>query len=238
MHVTEWHVSLLNSFVVYLQSNNIILLSLAPTETHAIDLNNPRNHGEFLIGVSLNEKVHDGQKQVSSIVIAKPNTHPSEIPCLKTVSEGGKIIITSLAHQNDFITNQKDWLGLLEANKAAFEAEILVTVLMLMCTKMATGNKEEPVLKTTTVNALDKAGVALSHDYFANKETGELDLLPLPHKCNKIVSDVVFKHSESTVVWRAHIDKSEDVVKETEKKTSGGAAMDRMALLMKGAKIS
>ena len=203
------------------------------------------SHGEFLITMSVNEKVKKGRMQVSSIVICKPNTHPSEIPYLKAVAESDKLVITSLAHKDEWLQEKNQWIDVLKKNSDALECKVLVTTLTSLCTKLskkdAHGKPQRPLLKTTTITGFDKAGMSLADDYFAveNGDVGELELLPIPYNYDKTVADADFKYAECMVIWRAYIAGTEDEVEEEKaKEASGNAAMDRLTALMKGTKIS
>lgn len=216
----------------------------APTESYFADFNNPQNHGDFIIGSSLNEKVKNGKWQASAVVVTKPNTHPSELPFLKAVSTGNTLEITSLAHKGEFLAQKVKWMKLLEDNKDFLEADTLLASLNTMCTRIKKGrdpNRKRddttplrPVLKKTIIK-VEKAGVTFSHDYFALKD-GSLDLLPLPYSYDVKIADETFSYSESMVVWRAYIEDSAEPV-DDEDGASQNPTMDRLALLMKGTKL-
>ena len=220
----------------------MLFFLLDPEENYIFDPANPQCHGDFLVGLSINEKVKNGSKQVSSVVVAKPNTHPLEVPFLKAVITPDMITITSLAHRDDYLQNQKQWLDILRDNQGALDAEVLVTTLESMCTKLQPKDDDDrplpPLLKTTNIIGFQAAGFTLADDYFmAADHSDVLDLLPLPYNYDKTVADENYKYSECMVVWRAFIDGSEDEVREQKKTKSGSTAMDRLTVLMKGTKI-
>ena len=222
----------------------LVLLAVAPWESYVFDFENPENHGDFLVAMLVNEKVANGKKQVSSIIIAKPNTHPAEVPFLKAVSIDDSIILTSLAHKYDFIRKKKQWLDILKDNSDALNSEVLlVTTMTSLCTKLVDNGddddkKKAPTLKTTTITGFNKAGFSLAHDYFTVGNDGELDLLPLPYHYSLDGAEKKFTYSECMVIWRAYIDGTKIKVKaEKKKNASGNAAMDRLTALMKGTKI-
>ncbi len=171
------------------------------------DFNNPENHGDFLIALSVNEKVNNGKKQVTSVVVCKPNTHPLEVPYLKAISLDNSIQITSVAHPRQFVKEQKQWIKVLDDNKKFLQSDVLCTTLNSLCTKLTPkdndGNPLPPTLKTTTITGFDKLGISFADDYFTTKmdpddDDGELflDPLPLPYKYTEKVADETFTYSE------------------------------------------
>jgi hypothetical protein len=190
--------------------------------------------------MSVNELVKNEKKQVSSIVIVKPNTHPNEIPHLKAVSTGNSIIITSLANRDEFINNREKWIKMISDNKEEFEASQLVTTLESLCTSLEkTDKKPDPILKTTTISGIDKVlGITLAHDYFADISTGELDLIPAPFTYKGTLAGTEYLYCESVVVWRAYIDNSETAVKNEKKKKGANANMERLTKMLQGTKIN
>ena len=214
----------------------IFVLFLDPAENYDADFDNPGCHGDYLLSISVNEKVDRGRKQVSSVVIVRPNTHPAEIPFLKAVQSTDEIKITSLAHPSSYLENQAQWMEKLENNKKHFQASTLVTTLNSMMTKIARINKPKPQLKTTTIS-LKKANIALSTDYFAN-EDGTLTMLPLPFECDTEIAGEKYKSIQSVVVWRAYINDTEDAVLDEDANVKTDDNMSMLEKLMKGTKIS
>lgn len=224
----------------------LILLHVAdPTDVYMVNLDNPRNHGDFIVTMSVNEIVakNNGKKQISSIVILKPNTHPSEIPHLKAVVNGDSVAITSLAHVDSFLQHKDQWMKQVEVNQDFLEAKTLLTTLETLCTELEPDpddDNPEPVLKTTRITGFSSLGITLSPEYFAKEITGELDLLPLPYRYQNEFAGTKYNYAECVVVWRAYIKDSAVPVKKEKKKktTSGSAAMDLLTTMMQGTKIT
>ena len=204
-------------------------------EIYEADFDNPSCHGDFLVGISTNEKVCQGKKLASAIVIARPNTHPGEIPYLKAVAESGAIKIQSLAHPESYLKNKDKWMKCLEDNADAFEATTLVTTLNTMMTRQAKANKVKPELKTTTIS-LKECKLVLANDHFANEEW-ELNMLPLPYSYEITFGGEMYRFMETMCVWRAYIQGTEEEVQEESQAAGGDDNMSTLEKLMKGTKI-
>ena len=179
--------------------------------------------------------------QVSSIVVCKPNTHPSEVPFMDAVAADDSITITTIAHRDDFLKQQSQWIKVISNNEDALEAEVLVTTMKKLCTKLtvkSSNGKATPVLKKTVISGFKKIGIFFADDYFTTgKKEGQLDLLPLPYKYDTKFAGADFRFSECFVIWRAYIAGSEERVEEEQKSVTGNDAMDRLTALMQGTKI-
>lgn len=205
-------------------------------KSHDVDFDNPSSHGDFLVALSANEKVCQKKKVVTSIAIARPNTHPGEIECLKAVASKDKITIASLHHKPSFLENEDKWVKVLTDDAECFDATELVATMNALVTSMKKANKPKPELKMTTLS-LKQAGITLSKKHFAN-DNWELDMVPMLCDCISQLAGKDFWCGESMVIWRACITGAEtDVLEETGAKVAD-LNLDMLAKLMKGTKIS
>ena len=210
-------------------------------ETFEIDFDNPHCHGDFLVGITLNEKVNKKKMLVSSIVVIRPNTHPGEVPHLKAVASAGEIKIESLAHKAGYLKNSSDWLKKLHDNKDALEAEGLHTTLTTMVTSLTKANAKAEQIKTTTLKLSKSSGFELAPDYFSlsggqDATTWPLRKLPLPYEYKIKIANKEGVFLESCVVWRAFIKGTAQEIEE-EKKTISDDGMDLLEMMMQGTKI-
>jgi len=204
-------------------------------ESHAVDFNNAHQHGDYLVALCTEEPI--GNKHCSCVVIARPNTHPSEIPYLSATVTEGSITLTSRSHSTTFLEQSSQWLDVLKDNKDYFKATKLITTVTAMCTKIRGENKKPPKMKKTTISFKD-TGFELSNEHFNDGcIEGALRMLPLPYKYKVNYAGEEFSYSETFVIWRAFVVGSEEVITDPAV-AAGNTDMDILEKLMKGNKIS
>ena len=187
-------------------------------------------------------------KTASSVVIARPNTHPHTVPHLKAVATEEQITITSLAHAPSFLEHSSEWIDVLKKNQKKFQATTLVTTMRTMVTHLKKAKKKKlpngtemntPDLKKTIIS-VSEAGLVLSNEHFPDKTEDEwvLDMMPLPYNYKVKMAGKDFTFTESVVVWRGYIaNTSVDVDEGNTPATSGNDGMSTLEKLMQGTTI-
>ncbi len=201
-------------------------------ESFNVDFNNPHHHGDYLVALCTEEPI--GNKHCSCVVVARPNTHPSEVPYLSATVTSDSITLKS---RTSFLDESAQWLDVLKENQDYFKATKLVTTMTAMCTKLRGENKKPPKMKQTTISFKD-AGFELSNEHFNDGcIEGALRMVPLPYKHKASFAGEEFYYSETMVMWRAFVVGSEEVITDPTV-AAGNSDMDILEKLMKGSKIS
>jgi hypothetical protein len=199
----------------------------------------------FIIGYCPDEDVADGKKTASSVVICRPNTHPSMVPYMKAVSSPDKITLTTVAHAEAFLDESKVWLGVLETHSKNLKAKALAKTLRTMVAylrkkskkKLENGTKQQTPELVTTEISVKEAGLVLSNEYFVD-EDWVLEMLPLPYEYKHSVAGKDFVYAESMVIWIACVDKTEIEVDEADDVNKDeSCGMGLLEKLMKGTSI-
>ena len=211
---------------------DVSLFILAHDEFYNIDLDNEDRHGECIVTLCTKEEVN--KVSVSSIVIARPNTHPDDLKHLKASFSEDAIEIIGPAKAKSFLTNANTsdgWLTKLKTNKDTFDAAKLCTTMNALVTK----HKKKDRLKTTHLNA-SHLGLVLSNKCFLRGAAeGELKMIPLPYTHTSKVGDKDNTVTKVMCIWRVCIDKSLQQIDEDNGQPASN--LDMMVNLMKGATI-
>ena len=198
-------------------------------EFYTADLDNEEAHGDFIVGLC-NEEIL-GKKTGSCFVIARPNTHPADIPHLKAKITPDGVQIVSPVHTKTYLTHSSAWLKVIQEHQKDFQAEKLVTTLTGMVTRLKKNNRT----KTTFISVKD-IGFELSNEHFSvGVAEGELQMLPIPYTYELKIGDDTKKVTEVICIWRAFIVGTEQDIEE--ESSNNKSDYEMLLGLMKKSKI-
>jgi hypothetical protein len=187
-------------------------------------------HGDFLVGLCLEEVV--GNEDATCVFIARPGTHPEDLPYLKATVTDDCITIVSPRHNASYLKEAKEWMDIIKQNKDTQHATKLGISMQSLVTKL----QNKPLSKTTVIN-MTSPDIRLSNKYFSpnEDEPGKLQMLPVPYTARREVDGTVREMMEVMVIWRAYVqDTAKTIIDKNAKKES---EYDIMMKMMKGTKL-
>lgn len=203
-------------------------------ETYNADLENEDHHGDYIVGLCLDEVID--KKHASCVYICRPNTNPKDIEHFNaSIVDGHTIKIVGPAHSKTFIVGTSKWIASLTKYQDKFSATKLIPTLQSTMTKFARRDR----FKTTYINfsgSLESnRAIELTNEYFtAGLDESELSPIPLPYSFELDVGGYKQTVTEVMVIWRAYIVGSAVDIVDTKAKTKSD--YDIMVEMMKGMK--
>ena len=206
-------------------------------------VNKANRCGRVWVGLSANELVDDGHKEVTSLAIVMFGVHPLELNMMEARGYKDRIVITHAVPGLQALdpTKKEVWLGKLRQCQTQLNALVLQNTLKKMTTEIARAmTSESSIGKDTTTLTLGPAlaGLEFSGDYFAHsadENSWVLQLVPLPYGYDANIGDTKAHYEEVTVVWRAYFDKTTDDLQDEKAATQNN--MDLLAKMMKGTNL-
>jgi hypothetical protein len=191
----------------------------AHVESYTADFENEDQHGEYIIGLCLDEVID--KKHASCVYICRPNTSPKDIPLFKaSIVDGHAIHIVGPAHSKMFIVGTNKWIASLTKYKDKFNATKLIPTLQSTITKFARRDR----LKTTIIDFSgsleNNRDIELTNEHFTEGlDESELSPIPCPYSYELDMGGYKQTVTEVMLIWRAYIVGSAVEIVDTKAKT-------------------